>query len=191
MKSDDRTRITAALRNGAASLAAKATAPYASASAATQKLTSRADQLISTALQTKAKGAASLCSAMKVEAATATVAAIKARADKCGAVVKTAMQSNEAVQHATRKAMGAADCVAANVAAKAQHTKTALRGAAAAAALLVTERVVDLARQNWCLYLTENSHFDRGVLSNLTYKLERGNGGVLSNWWLYLQQNDV
>ena len=45
-----------------------------------------------------------------------------------------------------------------------------------------------MARQNGCLYLTENCHFDRGVLSNLTYKWERGGGGVLSNCWLYLTE---
>ena len=32
----------------------------------------------------------------------------------------------------------------------------------------------ELACQNWCLYLTENCHFNRGFLSNLSYKWERG-----------------
>ena len=46
----------------------------------------------------------------------------------------------------------------------------------------------DKARQNWCLNLTEKCDFDGGVLSNLTYKWERGDGGGLSNWWLYLTE---
>ena len=51
-----------------------------------------------------------------------------------------------------------------------------------------TVKNLGAASQNWCLYLTEMCDFDRSVLSNLTYKWERGDGGGLSNWWLYLTE---